>query len=104
MSLFGKLPEALKNRVIRHALRMKRESLRRVGLRHIDAVKQMAILILGPLGQKDKRIIEPLVKLLQSDNPRFRQYAVLSFYKLFVSITRESFIFLAINCHFAILI
>ncbi|MHA1777480.1 MAG: hypothetical protein DRO88_11130 [Promethearchaeia archaeon] len=43
-----------------------------------DAVKQMAILTLGPLGQKDKRIIEPLVKLLQSDNPRFRQYAVLS--------------------------
>ncbi|MCF2138733.1 MAG: HEAT repeat domain-containing protein [Candidatus Lokiarchaeota archaeon] len=43
-----------------------------------DAVKQMAILTLGPLGQKDKRIIPPLVKLLQSDNPRFRQYAVLS--------------------------
>lgn len=43
-----------------------------------DAVKQMAILTLGPLGQKDKRIIEPLVKYLQSDNPRFRQYAVLS--------------------------
>ncbi|MHA1610937.1 MAG: HEAT repeat domain-containing protein [Promethearchaeota archaeon] len=43
-----------------------------------DAVKQMAILTLGPLGQKDKRIIAPLVELLDSDNPRFRQYAVLS--------------------------
>lgn len=43
-----------------------------------DAVRQMAILTLGPLGQKDKRIIPPLVKYLESENPRLRQYAVLS--------------------------
>ncbi|TFH28478.1 MAG: hypothetical protein E4G98_05335, partial [Promethearchaeota archaeon] len=43
-----------------------------------ESVTQMAILTLGPLGQKDKRIIAPLVQLLDSDNARFRQYAVLS--------------------------
>ncbi len=43
-----------------------------------EAVIQMAILTLGPLGQNDKRIIAPLVQLLDSENPRHRQYAVLS--------------------------
>jgi len=42
LSSFEKLPEALKNRVIRYALRETGGSLRRVGLRHIEAVRRLA--------------------------------------------------------------
>jgi tRNA(Ile)-lysidine synthase len=42
LSSFKKLPEALKNRVIRYALRETGGSLRQVGLRHIEAVKRLA--------------------------------------------------------------
>ena len=42
LSSFKKLPEALKNRVIRCALRETGGSLRRVGLRHIEAVRRLA--------------------------------------------------------------
>ncbi len=43
-----------------------------------DIVKQMAILSLGPLGQGDSRIIEPLKKVLNSSKAKHRQYAVVS--------------------------
>ena len=42
LSSFIKLPEALKNRVIRYALRETGGSLRRVSLRHIEAVRRLA--------------------------------------------------------------
>jgi len=41
-------------------------------------VRQMAILSLGPLGQLDIRIIPPLVKLLDSPDPRLRQCTIVS--------------------------
>lgn len=41
-SSFKKLPEALKNRVIRYAVRETGGSLRRIGLRHIEAVRRLA--------------------------------------------------------------
>ncbi len=43
LSSFIILPEALKNRVIRYALKMTGGSLRRVSLRHIEAINQMAM-------------------------------------------------------------
>jgi tRNA(Ile)-lysidine synthase len=43
LSSFKKLPEALKNRVIRYALRDIGGSLRRVSLRHIEAVRRLAV-------------------------------------------------------------
>lgn len=42
LSSFNNLPEALKSRVIRTALRQAGGSLRRVGLRHIEAVRRLA--------------------------------------------------------------
>jgi len=42
LSSFKKLPEALKNRVIRYAVRETGGSLRRISLRHIEAVRRLA--------------------------------------------------------------
>ncbi|MHA2001694.1 MAG: HEAT repeat domain-containing protein [Promethearchaeota archaeon] len=43
-----------------------------------ENVQQMAILALGPLGQNNERIIDPLIKFLSDPNPRVRQYAIVS--------------------------
>ena len=43
-----------------------------------EIVKQMAILALGPIGKGDQRIVEPLIELLSSTNPRFRQYTIIA--------------------------
>lgn len=43
-----------------------------------ETVKQMAILSLGPLGQNNERIIDPLVKILKSTDPRNRQFSIVS--------------------------
>lgn len=51
LSSFIILPEALKNRVIRYALKMTGGSLRRVSLRHIENINQMA------MGKKPQALI-----------------------------------------------
>lgn len=52
--------------------------LETIGQESQDTVKQMAILSLGPLGQNNDRIIDPLIKLLSSPDPRIRQYSIVS--------------------------
>ena len=42
LSSFRKLPRGLRNRVIRHALKIAGGNLRRVSLRHIEAINRMA--------------------------------------------------------------
>lgn len=51
LSSFIILPEALKNRVIRYALKMTGGSLRRVSFRHIEAIRQMA------MGEKPQALV-----------------------------------------------
>jgi tRNA(Ile)-lysidine synthase len=51
LSSFIILPEALKNRIIRYALKMTGGSLRRVSLRHIEAINQMA------MGEKPQALV-----------------------------------------------
>jgi tRNA(Ile)-lysidine synthase len=67
LSSFIILPEALKNRVIRYALKMSGGSLRRVSLRHIENINQMAMgkkpqaLVNLPNGIIAKKVYDRLV-------------------------------------------
>jgi len=67
LSSFIILPEALKNRVIRYALKMTGGSLRRVSLRHIENINQMAMgkkpqaLVNLPNGITAKKVYDRLV-------------------------------------------
>ena len=67
LSSFTILPEALKNRVIRYALKMTGGSLRRVSLRHVEAINQMAMgekpqaLVNLPNGIMAKKVYDRLV-------------------------------------------
>jgi len=71
---FRRLPEALKCRVLRHLLKETTGSLRRIGLRHIDAILQIAsgdkpqAQVNLPKGVIVKRVYKELVFIVHTDS------------------------------------